>query len=147
MSQSGRVRAVTAITGGSGQRETSPPPAPSAAAGADVTLLVAFATVSGAAAEFGMTLMCHLDLDARSVPASGQRGADVFTIVRVPRPRPRPRACTLAVGVGVWCWWLGGWSARLAFREQKNGAPFSVIPQERASLEGMVQQKLGHCGC
>lgn len=41
----------------------------------------------------------------------------------------------------------GGWSVRLAFREQKNVAPFSVIPQERASLEGMVQQKLGHCGC
>lgn len=37
--------------------------------------------------------------------------------------------------------------ARLASCEQKNVAPFAVIPQERASLEGTVQQKPGHCGC
>lgn len=100
--------------GGSGQRETSPP---SAAAATDVTLLVAFATLSRGAAEFGTTLMCHLDLDARSLPA--EQATCLFHRAR----------------------------ARLAFCERKNVAPFSVIPQEQASLEGMVQQKLGHCGC
>lgn len=118
VSQSDRVRTVTAITRDSGQRETSPSSA--VAAGTDVTLLVAFATLSRGAAEFGMTLMCHLDLGARSLPAERPTRPRVFSTVRVHA-------------------WL--------FCEQKNVAPFSVIPQERASLEGMVQQKLGHCGC
>lgn len=114
VSQRGRVRTVRAIRG-----ETSPPSV--AAAATDVTLLVAFAALSRDAAEFGVTLMCHLDLDARSLPAE--------------RPT-RPPLCLFHRA-----------RARLASCEQKNVAPFSVIPQERASLEGTVQQKPGHCGC
>lgn len=97
VSQSGRVRTVTAITGGSSQRETS---SPSAAAAADVTLLVAFAALSRDSAEFGMTLMCHLDLDARPLPAERPTRPDVFSTVRV---HANGRGGGVGSGVvGVW---------------------------------------------
>lgn len=35
---------------------------------------------------------------------------------------------------------------RLVLCKQENVDPLSIIPQEQASLEGMVEPKQGHCG-
>lgn len=108
-----RVRAVTG-------RETSPP------SRAQMSCSLWPSHTEGGRAEFGVTLMCHLDLDAGSVSAK-PTWPDICAL---------ERTCVRDL--------------RLAFSQagKKNmWLPSSVIPQEQASLEGMVQQKLGHCGC
>lgn len=92
----------------------------------DVMLLVAFTHWRGQA-EFGMTLMCHLDLDTCFVSTN-----DAAWYLR---------ACVCAC-VSRFCEYL--W---LVLRKQENVDLLPVIPHEEASLEGTVQQqKQGHCG-
>lgn len=86
----------------------------------DVMLLVAF-THWRSQAEFGVTLMCHLDLDTSRV---GHQYGPISVYVC---------AC-LCVDL------------QLVLHKQENVDLLSIIPQERASLEGMEQQKQGHCG-
>lgn len=75
-------------------------------------LLVAFTHWRGQA-EFGVTLMCHLDLDTSF--RVGHRCGPIY--------------------IGVWA------DLRRVCRKKENAALLSIIPQEQASLEGMAQQK------
>ena len=90
----------------------------SSIASPDVMLLVAFTHWRGQA-DFGVTLMCHPDLDT-----SFQCGL-ISVCVLVWRS---------AIGL-VWFF----------LHKQENVDLLSVIPPEQASLEGTVPQKQGHC--
>lgn len=71
----------------------------------------------GGQAEFGTTLMCHIDLDVISMSATHAAWS--------------ARVACLSVDV------------RLVSASGKNVALLSIIPHEQASLEGMVQQEAG----
>lgn len=43
------------------------------------------------------------------------------------------------------CVWIV-WDFFFFLRKKENVDLLSIIPQEQAALEGMVQQKQGHCG-
>lgn len=105
-----RVRSVTALTGGS-VSETSPP------SQAQMSCSLWPSHTEGGQAEFGTTLMCHIDLDVISMSATHA-------------PWSAPVAC---LSVDVW----------LVSASGKNVALLSAIPHEQPSLEGMVQQEAG----
>lgn len=95
---------------------------------------------------------CHAPCGLRHIePRLGRIWHDPDVSSRFRRPLLASRAtnatrCLFHRACARLRWRFVGGGVHLAFCKQKNVAPFSIIPQGQASLDGMLQQKLGHCG-